>query len=104
MIETLKIGMEVVVVYRQRLNAPTKATIIAITNTPGKMVGVQFKDPIGIHTCDGRGPFKHCMWVHPNHLLTLERGEKLLKNEAKPDTIFALEIDHNRKTQRLIPQ
>jgi hypothetical protein len=108
MAETIKVGDEVVVVYPQRLAFPTRAKIIAITNEPGKVLGVQFESPVGIHSCDGRGQDKHCMWIHPDNLLTMAQGEELLNRvrEVQSQAVqqeLVLEIDHTKGTKKIVP-
>ena len=45
------------------LMKPLLGTIIALTNSPGKMIGIQFDVNINGHSCDGRGVDGHCLWV-----------------------------------------
>lgn len=83
---TLKLGDAVVVLCRDHVPHPTDATIIALTNEPGKTVGVMFDEPVGRHTCDGRCPDKHGLWVRPDQVRTVEEYAAMLdhlKERAK---------------------
>jgi len=66
--------------------------VIALTSDPSKMIGLEFDDPIGIHSCDNRGKDKHCIWVSPNDILTEEEYDELMK--AKKSTA-AVPVDYD---------
>lgn len=67
----------------KRLSAPSKGKIIALTDEPGKMIGVEFDAAVGGHTCDGRGKDGHCLWLAPYHIYTdAEWKDKTSAEEA----------------------
>lgn len=45
-------------------------TIIALTDIPGKMIGIELDDSVGFHSCDGRGKEGHCVWAYPEDVLS----------------------------------
>lgn len=59
----------------------TPARVIAITNIPGKSVGVEFLQAIGAHSCDGLGKDKHCLWVLPESVYTQKEAEEMARME-----------------------
>lgn len=65
-----------------RLSEPEKGTIIALTNNPAKMIGMEFKKAVGLHSCDGRGADSSCLWVLPKHIVTDEKYEQIKKDRA----------------------
>jgi hypothetical protein len=85
---------------------PARVRVIAITPLPGKTIGVMFDQNVGGHSCDGRGPDGHCLWVAPHHILTDEQVAQLMamkRAEAQsrapvPDNMV-LEIDETGKSQ-----
>jgi len=51
------------------LPAPLLGTIIALTDVPGKSIGLQFDEEVGKRlTCDGAGLFNQCLWVYPDFI------------------------------------
>lgn len=80
----LKIGDQVAVHKLEHLLAPVLGRIIAITTKPGKTVGVEFEEPIGLHSCDGRGKDKYCIWAALHHLVM-------------PDQIAAVQAELQRQ-------
>lgn len=62
-----------------RLGDALIGTVIALTKDETKMIGLQFDEPMNGHTCDGRGKDKHCLWVRPAHLMTVEDYEDQMK-------------------------
>ncbi len=54
----------------RRLPKPMLGVVIALTDQPGKLIGLEFKDNVKGHSCDGRGANGHCLWVAPEHILT----------------------------------
>lgn len=56
--------------YVVSLDNPFIGTVIALTDEPGKMIGIELDEPAGYHTCDGRGKNKYCIWVSPEQILT----------------------------------
>lgn len=69
----------------RQLGKPMLGLVICLTDEPGKLVGLQFKEavPPGVAhlDCDGRGIKGHCIWAHPDFLYTAE--EFALLNEPK---------------------
>lgn len=55
------------------LPEPMLGTIIALTDTPGKIIGLQFEEPIGsCGSCDGDGEYDKCLWVLPDSIYNVE--------------------------------
>lgn len=61
------VGQEVIVASPD-LPASAVGRIVALTNEPGKTVGVEFYDEVGIHSCDGAGRHGYCLWATPEHV------------------------------------
>lgn len=72
----------------QGLSQPAIGTVIALTSNLGKRIGLEFDDPIGAHSCDGRGKNGYCLWVREFDILT--DGEYQAKLEAEAATAAAL--------------
>lgn len=72
MAQTIQLGDRFVVV-NTKLSSPCEGTVIAITQQPGKLVGLELDEPKGIHSCDGRCKDKHGLWVRPKDLMTPEQ-------------------------------
>ncbi len=67
----------------RRLPSPLLGTIIALTDEPGKMIGLEFEEDVGGHSCDGRGQDKYCLWVSPVQILTEEEyADKIAADQA----------------------
>ena len=46
------------------LSAPLLGTIVALTDSPGKTIGLEFEEEIGGRlSCDGDGAYNRCLWV-----------------------------------------
>lgn len=53
--------------------AGVPAMVVALTDEPGKRVGLAMKTLIPLaHSCDGRVPQGHGVWALPEHLYTVE--------------------------------
>lgn len=76
-----------------RMPAPFVGVVIALTTDPGKMIGLEFPDPIGIHSCDGRGKDKHCIWVRPEHIATEEEFTQSLKVKEATKAAAAKDLE-----------
>lgn len=63
---------DIVICSHPRLSHPSKGIIIALTDEPGKMIGIELTEQVGFHSCDGRGRDKHCVWARPEHIMTQE--------------------------------
>jgi len=72
-----------------RLAKPMKGTIIAITNTVGKQIGLEFEEEIGGHSCDGRGKEGHCLWCNLKDLATDTMVENILKQRKVDEEMAA---------------
>lgn len=48
----------------------TIGTVIALTDIPGKMIGIELDDPVGFHSCDNRGKDGYCVWAYPEEILS----------------------------------
>ncbi len=57
--------------------------VIALTTDPAKAIGLEFDEPVGFHSCDGKGKDKHCIWVRPSDILTEE--EHTIRDKIKQD-------------------
>lgn len=87
----IKRGDAVVVLPHSKLKEAAKATVIRLSNEPGRQVGVEFAfaSPL-FHDCLGTGPAGRCLFVHPQHLRTVEQHEAYLAAvAARPkDPVF----------------
>lgn len=104
---TLRVGDAIVVHAPDHgIKSLPMAKIIAITDEPGKTVGVEFGDPVGRHSCDGAGKTGYCLWVAPEHILLpkeaeeLKKVESLTKSVASVNKNMVLEVDGGRKAVR----
>lgn len=82
--------------FHKRLDKPVKGTVIALTNRPGKMIGLQFPNKMGGHECDGKGKKGHCLWVTPQHILTEQEWKKEQahrKKKAKEEAAFKDDLE-----------
>jgi hypothetical protein len=72
--------------HRKMGDKPMLGTVICLTTEPGKLIGLQFDEPVpeGLAhlDCDGRGKKGHCAWAHPDHVLTEEEYKGKLEAEA----------------------
>ena len=67
----------------RRLSSPLLGTIIALTDEPGKVIGLEFEEDMNGHSCDGRGPDRHCLWVSSVHILTeVEYEDRITAEQA----------------------
>lgn len=76
-----------------RMAAPTVGSVIALTSDPGKMIGLEFENQVGVHSCDGRGKDKHCIWVHPDNILTEDEYAELLKVREAVQTAATVDLE-----------
>jgi hypothetical protein len=49
---------------------PILGTIVGLTDADGKLIGLDFGQDMGGHSCDGRGTNGHCLWVLPKDIYT----------------------------------
>jgi hypothetical protein len=85
--KVLKKGETYWVVAPGDLDRPRQGRVILLSKTIGKYVGVEFAEPIGphlVHTCDGRGKPGHCLYCHPDQLLTAEEYKALQARANAP--------------------
>ena len=75
------------------MSEPTVGTVIALTSDPGKMIGLEFEKDVGIHSCDGRGKNKYCIWVRPENILTEEEYAQLLKVKETTSKTISADLD-----------
>lgn len=45
-------------------------TVIALTDQPGKLIGLQFEANVSGHSCDGKGKQGYCLWTGIENLLS----------------------------------
>lgn len=80
--------------FQRHFTRPMLGTIICLTTTPGKLIGLQFEEelpaPLAHLDCDGRGKRGYCAWSHPNYLYTKESLD-IIKDKFKNMT---LGLDH----------
>lgn len=76
-----------------RMSQPAVGDVIALTSDPGKMIGLEFSDPIGLHSCDGRGKDGYCIWVRPEHLLTEDEFTESLKAKKAAQAALATDLE-----------
>jgi hypothetical protein len=63
------------IVNPEDLAQPRRGRIVRLTRTPGKIVGVEFAQPVGphvTHDCDGAGKAGHCLYCRMDQVLTNE--------------------------------
>lgn len=58
-----------------RITTHALGTVIAITSNPSKQIGLELDEPVGFHSCDGRGKDKYCIWVRTTDIFTQEEYE-----------------------------
>ncbi len=68
------------VIALRRNQGWTAGTVIALTDEPGKAIGVEYDEAVGEHSCDGRGKDRFCSWIHPDHVFDVRQAESLLKD------------------------
>jgi len=54
----------------RRLLRPMLGIIIALTSEPGKLIGLEFLEDVGGHSCDNRGKNGYCLWAVSEHVMT----------------------------------
>jgi hypothetical protein len=87
---TLRVGDPVIVRCNEpKLKGALPAKLVALTSEPGKIVGVEFNEDIGGHSCDGAGLQGHCMWILPENIFTTKEAEELRKLDAVAKTVAA---------------
>lgn len=77
----------------KRLSKPLIGTVIALTNEPGKKIGLEFEEDVKGHSCDGRGKDGHCLWASQYDILTKEEYEASLKVTEEAKKIVYSEMD-----------
>lgn len=81
-------------------------TIVALTNAPGKRIGIQFETDVQIsrHDCDGIGEFGKCLWTKPGEIynptewLTFQdelNTQAVLRKLAVGDSFSRITIDND---------
>jgi hypothetical protein len=67
------------------LSQPMIGTIIALTDAPGKTIGLQFDtdDIISRIDCDGRGPLGKCLWTIPQYIYSTDEWDNVLIQMAE---------------------
>lgn len=77
-----------------RLGTAIPGKVIALTTDETKQIGLQFEQNVNGHSCDGRGPDGHCLWVRPQHILTLEEYEQEQKVKlAAAESLAAADLE-----------
>lgn len=78
----------------QGLAQPAFGTVIALTSNLGKQIGLEFDEPIGVHSCDGRGKEGYCLWVRAEDILTDdEYNAKQVADAATAASLAADDLD-----------
>lgn len=63
------------------LEQPLLGTIVALTNAPGKTIGLEFDVEIGGRlSCDGDGAFNRCLWVTVLNIYNVSEWESVSQN------------------------
>ncbi len=69
-----------------KLGRPMLGTVVCLTTEPGKMVGLEFEEPLppGLShlDLDGRAKKGYSMWAHPEHILTEKEYEGACEAQA----------------------
>lgn len=76
-----------------RLSKPTLGTVIALTNEPGKLIGLQFAEDVKGHSCDNRGKHGYCLWVSRYNILTESEYADSLKVEQEAKSMVYSDMD-----------
>lgn len=76
-----------------RMSAPVVGSVIALTSDPTKMIGLEFDDAVGFHSCDGRGKDKYCIWVRPEDILTEEEYTESIKAKEAIQAAAAVDLE-----------
>lgn len=80
---TLKKGDKIFVAiprFERSGSPPMRATVVVLSNTPGKQIGVEFEQSgLGTHNCDGYGPSDNCLWVRPKDIMTADQVKAMEK-------------------------
>ena len=89
MVKTINKGDKFVFAHTE-VKEPLLGTVIALTDAPGKKIGLEFEVNVGGHSCDGRGKPGHCLWAAPAHIHTPDEYEHILKtkNEVQKVTTY----------------
>lgn len=78
----------------QGLSQPVKGTVIALTSNLGKRIGLEFAEPVGAHSCDGRGKDGYCLWVREDDILTEDEYQaKLAADAATTAALDAVDLE-----------
>jgi hypothetical protein len=75
----------------KRVPSVMLCTVIALTDEPGKLIGVEFEECVNGHSCDNRGVEGNCLWVSPYDLLNEEEYEA--NNKVKEAVSKYKELD-----------
>lgn len=94
----------------RKLPHPMLGTIIRLTNTAGKHIGLQFEEDVCGHSCDGHGLNGRCFWVTTEWIYSEEEWESLSKisrssqmfaHEALQESLDELVIKTNQNPNSL---
>jgi len=66
---------------------PVQATVIVLTSSAAKQVGIEFDTPVGVHSCDGHGKQGYCLWVCSWDVMTDEEYASKLAADSALDSI-----------------
>lgn len=80
-VKTISVGDRFVVTHEPRV-ASAWGNVIALTDEPGKMIGFELDEEVGIHSCDGRGKNGYCVWATPEMIYTESEWEAFQAEEA----------------------
>lgn len=56
--------------------------VIAITDEPGKHIGVEMDANVFGHSCDGRGKHGCCLWIDPSQVVTGDKVTNIAKRTS----------------------
>lgn len=76
-----------------RLSKPTLGTVIALTNEPGKLIGLEFAEDVKGHSCDNRGKPGYCLWASRYDILAESEYEDSLRISDTAKSIVYTEMD-----------
>lgn len=82
----LKAGMTVLVTIPELKIALSRATIRAVTNTPGKLIAFELPDPVCNHDCDGYCKPKQGYWGLVSNIVPARdeaEARKMMEEAAK---------------------
>ena len=77
----------------RRLVQPLVGEVIALTNEPGKLIGLEFNEDVKGHSCDNRGKQGYCLWASQFDVLTEAEYEDLKKVKQEAQELVYKEMD-----------